>query len=81
MENPAQLWQPEQEWIFPAYQTTQRTRLRAVGLNLQKQRANLDIRKFSFSVRVTDYWNVLPATLKDAKSLPVFKNLYDKIFI
>ena len=69
----------KKDFFQPVNQNHQLTRLRAGNLNLQKQRANTDIRKFSFSVRVTDNWNVLPSTLKEAGNINIFKRLYDKL--
>ena len=69
------------EFFEPVNQNIQATRLRTVSLNLQKKRVETDIRKFSFSSRVTDHWNVLPVSMKQAGSLNIFKNLYDKLIL
>ena len=40
----------------------------------RKNAMHLDIRKYLFSQRVIDYWNALPQTAIDAKSINMFKN-------
>ena len=42
------------------------------------QRPKLDIRKYSFTVRVTNTWNCLPDTVVSAPSMNSFKNRLDK---
>ena len=46
-------------------------------LNIIKPRANLEIRRNFFSLRVIDPWNNLPEEIKCADTLNRFKNLYD----
>ena len=41
------------------------------------QRANLEIRKNFYNVRVVDSWNRLPEEVKSAPSVNAFKNAYD----
>ena len=41
---------------------------------------NLDVRKFSFSVRVTSEWNNLGKEITDAPSVNCFKNRLDKYY-
>ena len=53
------------------------TRFSSGKLNIIKPRANTEIRKNFFSVRVIDEWNNLPEEIKSAKTLNQFKNLYD----
>ena len=45
---------------------------------LTKRRANRDIRKFSFSMRIVDTWNSLPDDVVCSKSTNQFKNKLDK---
>ena len=45
---------------------------------LEKERARLDIRKNSFTVRVVRKWNELPESVKNQKSVNGFKNAYDR---
>ena len=45
--------------------------------NLVKQNARSDIRKYFFSHRVVEHWNVLPNSVKSATDVNNFKNLYD----
>ena len=39
----------------------------------------LDVRKFSFKMRVTDQWNNLPEDVVKVKELTQFKNRLDKL--
>ena len=45
--------------------------------NLVKQKCNGAIRQNFFSQRVVDQWNKLPSSVKNAKDVNSFKNLYD----
>ena len=47
------------------------------NMNLVKPKPTLDIRKYFYSQRVIDPWNDLPASVKNAKDVNNFKNLYD----
>ena len=47
-------------------------------MKLSKQRASLDVRKFSFSQRVVQEWNKLPQEVVDAMSVNQFENRLDK---
>ena len=42
------------------------------------ERANLEIRRHSFTVRAGSKWNELPELVKEQKSVNAFKNQYDK---
>ena len=53
------------------------TRLSAGIYNIQLKHANLETRRNFFSLRVTNSWNSLPDSMKEAISLNSFKNLYD----
>ena len=64
----------------PVKQNIQATRLRTVDININKRRANTDIRKYSFSNRIVNTWNTLPEKIKRSKSINVFKNMYDKLW-
>ena len=56
-----------------------RTR-RAEGVrNIRSDRANLDIRRYSFSQRVVNRWNSLPDSLKEAGTVLGFKIGYDEL--
>ena len=68
----------------------------AVGnlINLQESRArghiynvakpaltkNLDVRKFSFKMRVIEQWNNLPESVVTANTINTFKNRLDKLW-
>ena len=45
--------------------------------HLVPEKANLNIRKYFFSNRVTMAWNSLPGEVKEAVSVNAFKNKYD----
>ena len=47
-------------------------------MKLSKQRASIDVRKFFFSQRVVNEWNLLPQEVVDATSVNQFKNRLDK---
>jgi len=49
-------------------------------MKLLKQRASLDVRKFFFSQRVVNEWNLLPQDVVDATSVNQFKNRPDKFW-
>ncbi len=50
------------------------SRLRGHPLKLRKDRSRLDLRKFTFSQRVVNMWNDLPAEVVTASSVKMFKN-------
>jgi hypothetical protein len=50
---------------------------RGHSLKLEKQRARLDLRKYTFSHRVVNEWNKLPDHVVKAESVNSFKNRYD----
>jgi folate-dependent tRNA-U54 methylase TrmFO/GidA len=45
---------------------------------LMKFRSNLDIRKYFFSQRTINYWNLLPSAAVEASSVNIFKNHVDR---
>ena len=47
---------------------------------VDKERCNLDVRKFSFKPRVTDQWNNLPDKVVNVESLNCFKNALDNLW-
>ena len=53
---------------------------RGHGLKLRKDFSRLDIRKYFFSQRVVDEWNILPESLVYANSVNIFKNGIDAYF-
>ncbi len=57
--------------FFPMADTS---RLRGHSLKLRKDRSRLDLRKFTFSQRVVNMWNDLPAEVVAASSVKMFKN-------
>ncbi len=50
------------------------SRLRGHPLKLRKDRSRLDLRKLTFSQRVVNMWNDLPADVVTASSVKSFKN-------
>ncbi len=56
------------------FQMTDTSRLRGHPLKLRKDRSKLDLRKFTFSQRVVNMWNDLPAEVVTASSVKTFKN-------
>ena len=58
--------------------TTQRFSTRTNSQKLIHQRFNTNIRKHSFSVRVSKAWNKLPDSIINAPSINTFKNRLDK---
>ena len=57
---------------------TQRPGSRGHSLKLFAQRANKELRKHSFGVRIVQIWNDLPEAVISAKTLNTFKNRLDK---
>jgi ribonuclease P/MRP protein subunit RPP40 len=52
--------------------------LRGNKLKLYKRRANSDLRRNFFTIRVVDFWNALPSYIVSSASLNIFKNNLDK---
>ena len=52
-------------------------RTRGHGATLAKKQCRLDIRKCSFSQRIVNEWNRLPADCVGASSVNIFKNKID----
>jgi hypothetical protein len=65
-------------WFTMASQGGHSTRLAGHPLNIFKERSRLEIRRNFFSMRCCDMWNRLPNNIKEAKSINIFKNGYDK---
>ena len=57
---------------------TSRSTLRGNSKKLYTQRARLDVRKYSFSIRTAQVWNSLPEKVINAPTLNAFKNRLDK---
>ena len=53
-------------------------RTRGHSLKLAKQQSRLNVRKYSFGVRVVNEWNSLPEWVVSAKDLNDFKNKLDR---
>ncbi len=61
-----------QWWNF--FQMADTSRLRGHSMKLKKDRSGHDLRKFTFSQRVVNMWNDLPADVVTASSVKEFKN-------
>ncbi len=59
------------------FQMADTSRLRGHSLKLKKKRSRLDLRKFTFSQRVMNMWNDLPANVVTAPTTKVFKKLLE----
>ena len=57
---------------------TARPTVRGNSKKLFNQRPKLDIRKYSFAVRIINMWNSLPENVISAKTTNTFKNRLDK---
>ena len=72
----------EKTWFVRAAETAARTtRQSDSSFNLVGSRANTDLRKNTFSIRVVNKWNSLPEELKSVSTLVAFKNMFDKLNI
>jgi len=58
--------------------TEQRFSTRTNSKKVVSNRANTNIRKNSFSIRIAKYWNKLPENIVNAPSINSFKNRLDK---
>ena len=54
------------------------TRTAAEPYNIAVERARLDIRKHSFTGRVPERWNKLPASVKSSETIQIFKTAMKK---
>ena len=63
---------PEKMLPLASYSST-----RGQGQKLKYRHCKTDIRKYSFSNRVVEHWNMLPYEIKNAKTLNTFKNRID----
>ncbi len=56
------------------FQMADTSRLRGHPLKMRKDQSRLDLRKNTFSQRVVNMWNDLPAEVVTASSVKMFKN-------
>ena len=61
-------------------QTSQRVAMRQNDYQLYYKRAEKNLRKYSFPIRVVNIWNNLPNYVVKAPSLNSFKNRLDKLW-
>jgi hypothetical protein len=64
-------------WITSSFFRLSNTGLRGRSLKMYKERARLDIRKFSFSNRIVDEWNKLTEEIVLCQTVNNFKNKID----
>ncbi len=62
------------------FQMADTSRLRGHSVKLKKERLRLDLRKLTFSQRVVNMWNGLPADIVTAPTAKVFKKLLEAHF-
>ena len=67
-------------FVQAAVASQRETRQNADPMNIKAKRARLDIRKYSFSVRVVEDWNVLRPEVKNAPSLNSFKTALKNLY-
>ena len=49
----------------------------ATNKNLISEKCHLDLRKYFFTNRIVEQWNLLPLDIREAESVNAFKNRYD----
>ena len=64
--------------IIPNLTRGDETRTRGHGFKLGVQRTKYNLRKFSFTNRVVNFWNLLPSSIVNANSVVSFKTNFDK---
>ena len=64
--------------IIPNLTRGDETRTRGHGFKLAVQRTKYNLRKFSFTNRVVNFWNLLPSAIVNANSVISFKTNFDK---
>ena len=57
------------------------TRTRGNDLKLMHNRSRLDVKKYSFSIRIVGLWNMLPNWVVLSESVNSFKNNLDKFWV
>ncbi len=62
------------------FQMADTSRLRGHSLKLKEERSRLGLRTFTFSQRVVNMWNDLPADIVTAPTTKVFKKLLEAHF-
>ena len=62
------------------FQLVDNSRTRGHRFKIVKVRSRLDIRNKSFSQRVVNSWNLLPADIVEAETVNSFKNRLDKFW-
>ena len=74
-----QIWDIDSSALFTLVEPERSmTRQQQSFMPLTVPRARLDVRKYSFSVRSAKLWNEIPSETREASSLNIFKNMYDR---
>ena len=60
------------EWFTTAAEASRATRSTAHGLNIRVKHGRLEVRRNSFSVRVSAQWNEVPGVIKDMRTIDGF---------
>ena len=68
-------------WFTPSHgqRLGSLTRYTSDKWNMKSSNPNREIRRHFWSIRSVDQWNDLPPELKNAETLNLFKNGYDKL--
>jgi len=65
-------------WFTMASDSERVTRQSADPLNIRPGTPRLDIRRYFYSQRVVDSWNIVPHAIKNSVSVSAFKNAYKR---
>jgi hypothetical protein len=66
-------------WFQLAAETHRATRSADNPLNLRLKASGLEVRRHFFSNRVVEDWNLVPSTVKNARTVSAFKKAYKKL--
>jgi hypothetical protein len=66
-------------WFQLAAETGRATRSADDPLNLRLKASRLEVRRHFFSNRVVEDWNLVPSTVKNARTVSAFKKAYKKL--
>jgi hypothetical protein len=66
-------------WFQLAAETGRATRSADDPLNLRQKASRLEVRRHFFSNRVVEAWNLIPSTVKNARTVSAFKKAYKKL--
>jgi hypothetical protein len=66
-------------WFQLVAETGRATRSADDPLNLRLKASRLEVRRHFFSNRVVEDWNLVPSTVKNARTVSAFKKAYKKL--